>query len=95
MNIWDVELAVRDEKSDTVGRGTLAAIRELGVRSVSAVRHSRILRIAGELTVEAIDEIARRLLADPIVERYSVDDPLIERGAPPGGRVVVVARKTG
>jgi len=95
MNIYDVEIAFRDEQSDTVGESTCATIRELGVLSITRVRCSRIFRIAGELDREAVDCVARQLLIDPVIENYSIDEPLLERNAPAASRILIVARKTG
>lgn len=78
---------------DPAGSGVKSAIRELGVFSqVDWVRAFSVYIIEGTLSREQVNLLGRELLADPIVQNFSVDSV---PGSPSGGWLVEVRNKLG
>ena len=94
LNEWRVEVAVRGEFTDPVGRGVLGDIADLGIASVREVRAASVYLITGALSAAQVQRIASRLLCDPVSEEFSFRGPV---ASPRKGRfaVVQVFRKPG
>ena len=67
-----VETYTRGEFTDVAGQVVGADIRQLGIRTVEAVQAIRVFLLEGELSREAVERIARELLADAVTEGYYV-----------------------
>jgi len=85
-----IEIAVKEGLRDVVGEGTKKKIEEeLGVK-VSSVRYADVYNFAEELPDEEMEQIARDVFADKILQVYSVKEPMfrselrIEIGFLPG-----------
>lgn len=91
---WRVEVFRDAAHDDPEGNQCLAAIRELGVRSVARVRLGRGYLLDPELTEERVRAIAADLLADPVLDRPRFTPPgaVPERGVP---CTILVAPKPG
>jgi len=91
--MFRVEVSVKSTLPDPRGEALKADIRDLGITTVSRVRVSNIYMLEGGLSREELNTICRELLADPVVEEYSVGDaPLI---APSDAHAVEVAYNPG
>ncbi len=66
--IWRVEITPRSAPLDARGREALGDIHRLGFAHVRAVRSCRLYFLQGDLDREAVEEIARALLCDPVSE---------------------------
>ena len=71
MKNWKVEVSYKPEVPDTIGKGILEDIADLGISDVNAVRTATVYWIEGTLDAQAIDRIGAELLADPITQVYS------------------------
>ena len=76
--IAEVHVSLRPGIADPEGQTIGAALRSLGYGSVSEVRSGKLLRIAFEAddhtaAQAAVDEMCRRLLANPVMETSSWD----------------------
>jgi len=74
----EVHVALRPGIADPEGQTIGSALRSLGYASVSEVRSGRLLRIAFEAddhaaAQAAVEEMCRRLLANPVMETASWD----------------------
>jgi phosphoribosylformylglycinamidine synthase len=79
--MFRVEVSVKSALPDPRGEALKADIRDLGITTLSRVRVSNIYLLEGGLNREELETICRELLADPVVEEYSVGDaPLITTG---------------
>jgi phosphoribosylformylglycinamidine synthase II len=88
-----VEVSVKASLADPRGEALKADIRDLGITTVSRVRVSDIYLLEGGLSGEEVNTICRQLLADAVVEDYSVGDaPLF---APSDAHAVEVAYNPG
>jgi len=77
--------------SDPLGEDLLAEIgRAIGPHDLDRVRTARVYRLEG-VTAEQARELARSLLADPVAQRWALDQPI----APDADRVVEVAYHPG
>jgi phosphoribosylformylglycinamidine synthase len=94
LNEWRVEVAVRGEFTDPVGRRVLGDIADLGIASVREVRAASVYLITGAISAAQLQRIASRLLCDPVSEEFSFRGPV---ASPRKGRfaVVQVFRKPG
>ncbi|TDJ78895.1 MAG: phosphoribosylformylglycinamidine synthase subunit PurL [Planctomycetota bacterium] len=92
---WRVEVFKRVEFDDPEGTHALAAIRELGIASVTRARLGRGFLLPPTLERDAVDRIAGELLADPVLDEARVTAPGEPPSVPGGVRRVLIARKPG
>lgn len=72
-----VDVMLKPEILDPQGQAVAAALPQLGVTGVTSVRVGRRIELEfdGPPEPEQVDEIADRLLANPVIEDYSVTIP--------------------
>ena len=73
-----IDVETRTGLYDPEARAVLEALRTLGFTEVSGVRMGRFLELEGEISVQRAEEMATRLLANPVTEQAVVRAP--ERG---------------
>ncbi len=80
-----IEVTAKAGVRDPVASGVFESARaDLGLESLTEVRMADAYSIAsskGELTDAQLDSVATQLLCDPVVQAYSVDEPVLEPGA--------------
>ena len=89
---WRVEVFRRPLAGDPEGAALVASVGELGLAPPAEVRVAKGYLLAPGYAREAVEGIARRVLADPVVNEVRV---LAPRSAPrPGAfqRILVMAR---
>jgi len=91
--LWRVEVTNKEGFFDAVAAGVLADIQDLGVKEVKEVKFVRVFYIDGALDRVAMERVAQRLLADPVVEKFSFGH--IAEAVKGPARVVEVLRKPG
>ncbi len=74
--ITRIELAVKKDFYDPEAQSIAAASRDLGIDSVDAVCFYRVYYLLGELGSAQKEEIARKLLADRVVDNVAIDEQL-------------------
>ena len=72
-----VEVMLKPEIHDPQGEAVLSATRRLGFANVTGVRQGKRFELdidgpADSAALGAIQEIARELLANPVIEEFSV-----------------------
>ena len=70
-----VEVSVKPGLPDPRGESLKADIRDLGIGTVQQVRVSDVYLLEGNLNQKDLESICKRLLADPVVEQYSIGEP--------------------
>jgi phosphoribosylformylglycinamidine synthase len=72
-----VDVMLKPEILDPQGQAVAAALPRLGVSEVTSVRIGRRveLEIDGTPDLEKLHELADRLLANPVIEDYSITVP--------------------
>ena len=73
---WRIEVSLRPEHIDPVGREVEAEARAAGLPPLRGVRTSRLYILDGGLSRADAERVASALLADPVSETYSLDGPL-------------------
>jgi phosphoribosylformylglycinamidine synthase PurS subunit len=75
-----VDVMLKPEILDPQGQAVANALPRLGVADVSSVRIGRRIEIefAGEADLDRVKEIADKLLANPVIEDFtlSLDEPV-------------------
>jgi phosphoribosylformylglycinamidine synthase II len=76
--LFRVEVSVKPSFPDPRGEALRADIRDLGIGTVGRVRVSDVYLLEGKLSQKEVNIICQELLADPVVEEYSVvEAPLV------------------
>jgi phosphoribosylformylglycinamidine synthase II len=70
-----VEVSVKPSLPDPRGESLKADIRDLGIATVQQVRVSDVYLLEGALSQKELEKICLELLADPVVEQYSIGEP--------------------
>jgi phosphoribosylformylglycinamidine (FGAM) synthase PurS component len=68
--IHRVEIRTKEGLGDPHAAGVLAQIKELGIGAVTAVAHTRLFFLAGNLSEQDARRVAEELLIDPVVEDF-------------------------
>jgi phosphoribosylformylglycinamidine synthase len=92
--LYQIEVAVREDFIDPLAQAIHGDIRDLGVEGVERVKTAQVYLLEGELSLEQAEKIASELLADPVMNNYSINKPVFdqESGSP---RVIQVVKKPG
>lgn len=74
-----VEAATRKGFFDAIGSGTKQAIIEdLGIKGIESVGFAEAYKISGNFSEGEIEKIAKELVADRIVQEYSINGPVFQ-----------------
>jgi phosphoribosylformylglycinamidine synthase subunit PurS len=93
----EVKVTLKKGVLDPQGSAVEGAVRALGYGNVPQVRIGKLVEMLVEANGEAearrlVDDLAKRLLSNPVLERYSFDLKAAEQGAgAPGGAATVRA----
>jgi phosphoribosylformylglycinamidine synthase len=77
--LYHVEVAYRKEIPDPLAAGILADIRELGVGGVECVKTARVFLLETGAGRAEIEMLVKELLADPIINVWSINSPVFSR----------------
>jgi len=69
---WEVRVAYRRGVQDPEGETTKSALEMLGYGCVEEVRSAKLFIIEGECTREEVEQMCRRLLANPVSQEYEI-----------------------
>ncbi len=89
--MYRIEVWVKDGFADPHAEGLLKDITDLGITTVIRARVSNVYLLEGDLSESQVESICRDLLADPIVEEYSISGV----PCPEDARLVEVAYNPG
>ncbi|MCD8139662.1 MAG: phosphoribosylformylglycinamidine synthase subunit PurL [Planctomycetaceae bacterium] len=73
---YHIEVAVRDPEMDVDAKAALHDLQEFGLSELTNARSARLYSIHGNFSARDIDRIASELLCDPVVEMFSVNQPV-------------------
>ncbi len=71
---WEVRIGYKSGVQDTEGESTLRGLKTLGFEKVKTVHASKIYRIEGDYSKDEIEEMCRRLLANPVSQNYIIEE---------------------
>ncbi len=69
---WEVRISYKPGVQDTEGESTLKGLKVLGFKGVEMVNTAKVFRIRGEVRRAEIEEMCRRLLANPVSQDYEI-----------------------
>ncbi len=69
---WIVEVWPKKGVTDTVAETTEKGIRDLGINGIKKVRTGKKYLLIGSLSSEETETISQRLLANKVIENYSI-----------------------
>ena len=77
MVLAEVRITLKKGVADPEGKNTLKALELLGFEGVREVRSVKVFEIdvdskAGEEAEKRVDEMCRKLLANPVIHNYSI-----------------------
>lgn len=72
--IWEVRISYKPGVQDAEGESTQGGLRALGFEEVRGVRTSKVYRIEGNYSKKDVEEMCRRLLANPVSQDYSIEE---------------------
>lgn len=70
--LWEVRISYKPGVQDAEGESTLQGLRALGFDRVEEVRTAKVFMIKGEYSRVEVEEMCRRLLANPVSQDYSI-----------------------
>jgi phosphoribosylformylglycinamidine synthase len=70
--LWEVRIAYKKGVQDTEGETTLEGLHHLGFEGVKDVKTARVYLIEGDYSKQEVEEMCRRLLANPVSQDYVV-----------------------
>ncbi len=74
-----IEAKSKREYFDAIGSGTKQAIIEdLGIKGIESVGFAEAYKISGNFSAAEIEKIAKELVADRIVQEYSINGPVFQ-----------------
>ncbi len=72
--LWEVRIAYKPGVQDSEGESTLNGLRALGFKEVKAVSTAKVYRIEGDYSKAEIEEMCKRLLANPVSQDYEIEE---------------------
>ncbi len=70
--LWEVRIAYKVGVQDTEGESALDGLRSLGFEKVDEVKTARVYLIEGDYSKRDIEEMCKRLLANPVSQDYKI-----------------------
>ena len=87
-----IEVALKPGRPDGAGDAVVADARHLGVSGIESCRTVRVFILEADWGASEARRAASELLADPVVDAFTVDAPVLDES---GARVVEVQRRPG
>ncbi len=92
--LYQIEIAVREDFIDPLAAAIQSDIRDLGIESVERVKTVQIYLFEGEMKDADAERAAQELVADPVVNTYAINKPVLDQqtGSP---HIIQVVKKPG
>ncbi len=87
-----IEIALKRGAPDPAGEAVVAEAKHLGVSGIESCRTVRVYVLEADWDREAAERAARELLADPVVDVFRADWPVLDES---GAQVLEVVRRPG
>ena len=72
--LFEVRIAYKLGVQDSEGESTLKGLQTLGFKDVESVGSAKVYRIKGNYEREEIEEMCKRLLANPVSQDYEIEE---------------------
>ena len=70
--LWEVRISYKRGVQDSEGESALKGLRALGFGGVEGVSTAKVYLIKGNFSRGDVEEICRRLLANPVSQDYTI-----------------------
>jgi len=70
---WVVEVRFNAGVTDAVAESTLKGIADMGIKGAASAKTATKVILRGKLSREQVDTICRRLLANSVIQSYSIE----------------------
>jgi phosphoribosylformylglycinamidine synthase len=70
--IYEVRISYKPGVQDPEGESTLEGLRTLGFEKVEEVHSAKVYIIKGDYSKEQVEEMCKRLLANPVSQDYQI-----------------------
>jgi phosphoribosylformylglycinamidine synthase subunit PurSL len=74
VTLWEIDIHPADGQPDLMGQQVISEARAMGLGSALVVTAAHGYLIQGNLSADEIKLAAQRLLADPVTEKFSIDE---------------------
>lgn len=78
--LWEIRIAYKPGVQDAEGESTLKGLHALGFEKVEEVRTAKVFVIRGDCSRERVEEMCKRLLANPVSQDYTIVEVGEEQG---------------
>jgi phosphoribosylformylglycinamidine synthase len=72
--LFEVRIAYKPGVQDSEGESALIGLQTLGFKNVETVGSAKVYRIKGDYSREEIEEMCKRLLANPVSQDYEIEE---------------------
>ncbi len=72
--LWEVRIAYKPGVQDSEGESALKGLQTLGFKNVERVGTAKVYRIEGDYSREEIEEMCKRLLANPVSQNFEIEE---------------------
>ncbi|MEE9474601.1 MAG: phosphoribosylformylglycinamidine synthase subunit PurS [Candidatus Hydrothermarchaeaceae archaeon] len=72
--LWEIRIAYKPGVQDSEGESTLKGLQTLGFKNVGKVSTAKVYRIEGDYSKDEIEEMCKRLLANPVSQDYEIEE---------------------
>ena len=72
--LWEVRIAYKPGVQDSEGESALKGLQTLGFKNIETVGTAKVYRIKGDYSRAEIEEMCRRLLANPVSQDYEIEE---------------------
>lgn len=70
---WIIEVRYNEGVTDPVSESTMKGIADLGIKSAAAAKTATKVLLRGKLSKQDVDLICRKLLANGIIQTYTIE----------------------
>ena len=70
--LWEVRISYKPGVLDAEGESTFSGLKALGFEEIEKVTTAKVFRIEGDLSRKDVEEMCKRLLANPISQDYEI-----------------------
>ncbi|MBU2559327.1 phosphoribosylformylglycinamidine synthase subunit PurS [archaeon] len=72
--LFEVRIAYKPRVQDSEGESALKGLQTLGFKNVESVGTAKVYRIEGDHSKEEIEEMCKRLLANPVSQNFEIEE---------------------
>jgi phosphoribosylformylglycinamidine synthase len=72
--LWEVRIAYKQGVQDSEGESALKGLQTLGFKNIESVGTAKVYRIEGDYKRKEIEEMCKRLLANPVSQNFEIEE---------------------